>query len=85
MPEVANPDERPTLFEPAAAPRPNRMCGVPILRRLLRSLSASIGSWRSHVLRRRWLAHLDDRTLRDLGLERSAVETESTTSFWRLW
>jgi uncharacterized protein YjiS (DUF1127 family) len=33
---------------------------------------------------RRLLASLDDRTLRDIGLDRASVDRESTTSFWRL-
>jgi len=41
-------------------------------------------SWRERVRGRRFLASLDDRTLRDIGLERGAVERDSTVSFWRL-
>jgi uncharacterized protein YjiS (DUF1127 family) len=41
-------------------------------------------SWRERVRGRRFLANLDDHTLRDIGLQRGAVEPESTVSFWRL-
>ena len=33
---------------------------------------------------RRLLASLDDRTLRDIGMDRASVDRASTTSFWRL-
>jgi uncharacterized protein YjiS (DUF1127 family) len=42
-----------------------------------------IGRWRARVRGRRFLEGLDDRALRDIGLDRADVETESTLSFWR--
>jgi uncharacterized protein YjiS (DUF1127 family) len=33
---------------------------------------------------RRLLASLDDRMLRDIGIDRGAVENDGTTWFWRL-
>jgi uncharacterized protein YjiS (DUF1127 family) len=33
---------------------------------------------------RRLLARHDDRTLRDMGIDRATVEDESSASFWRL-
>ncbi len=42
-----------------------------------------IVSWRRRARDRRLLARRDDRLLRDIGLDRGAVEDESTTSFWR--
>ena len=42
-----------------------------------------IERWRRRGRDRRTLAGLDDRALRDLGLDRADVETESTQSFWR--
>ncbi len=39
--------------------------------------------WRSRRRDRHTLAGLDDHALRDLGLDRADVETESTLSYWR--
>lgn len=33
---------------------------------------------------RRFLASLDDRMLRDIGIDRCTVDRESTVSFWRM-
>jgi uncharacterized protein YjiS (DUF1127 family) len=33
---------------------------------------------------RQGLARLDDRMLRDIGVERGTVDRDSTASFWRL-
>jgi uncharacterized protein YjiS (DUF1127 family) len=41
-------------------------------------------AWHRRRPDRRRLARLDDRSLRDIGIERAAVEDESTVSFWRL-
>jgi len=41
-------------------------------------------SWRGSARDRRQLAGLDDRMLRDIGIDRAAVEDESAISFWRL-
>jgi drug/metabolite transporter (DMT)-like permease/uncharacterized protein YjiS (DUF1127 family) len=38
----------------------------------------------AHARRRRRLADLDDRLLRDIGIHRTMVEDECTSSFWRL-
>jgi uncharacterized protein YjiS (DUF1127 family) len=42
-----------------------------------------VGRWRGRVRGRRFLEGLDDRALRDIGLDRADVDTESTQSFWR--
>jgi uncharacterized protein YjiS (DUF1127 family) len=60
------------------------------------SLRAEVKAWWPHPLLLRWigcgracahdrrtLAHLDDRALRDIGLDRAWVEHESPVSFWR--
>ncbi len=41
-------------------------------------------SWRKRARDRRLLERRDDRLLRDIVLDRGAVEDESTASFWRL-
>ena len=39
--------------------------------------------WQRHANERHALAHLDDRILRDLGLNRAEVAWESRKPFWR--
>ena len=39
--------------------------------------------WRARGDDRRFLASLSDHALRDIGLDRVDVDTESTQSFWR--
>lgn len=46
-------------------------------------LARWIERWRMRVRDRRLLASFDDHALRDLGIDRTDVETESTHSFWR--
>jgi uncharacterized protein YjiS (DUF1127 family) len=41
-------------------------------------------SWDERARDRRLLASLDDRMLRDIGIDRGAVENDGTTWFWRL-
>lgn len=41
-------------------------------------------SWDERARDRRLLASLDDRMLRDIGIDRGAVENAGTTWFWRL-
>jgi len=42
-----------------------------------------VGRWQMRARDRRLLASFDDRMLRDIGLDRASVDTESTGSFWR--
>ncbi|HKF74408.1 MAG TPA: DUF1127 domain-containing protein [Stellaceae bacterium] len=46
-------------------------------------LARWVERWRMRAHDRRLLASLDDHALRDIGLDRPDVETESTQSFWR--
>ena len=39
--------------------------------------------WRAHGTDHRFLAGLSDHALRDIGLDRADVDSESTQSFWR--
>jgi uncharacterized protein YjiS (DUF1127 family) len=58
-------------------------CRALVRRALARSLEYVVAQYLDRRDRRR-LARLDDRMLRDIGVERGAVERDSTASFWRL-
>jgi uncharacterized protein YjiS (DUF1127 family) len=87
---------RPIGDAPGFAARPRRSGSGGRIRRRAADIGAGvlqatwgwwverIASWRKHARDRRLLARRDDRLLRDIGLDRGAVEDESTTSFWRL-
>jgi uncharacterized protein YjiS (DUF1127 family) len=45
---------------------------------------ARVSAWRKRRRSRRLLASMDDRSLRDIGIDRTKVEDESTVPFWRL-
>ena len=47
------------------------------------SSSRWVGRWQARARDRRLLASFDDRMLRDIGLDRASLDTESTGSFWR--
>ena len=47
------------------------------------SLPRWVERWRTRIRDRHTLAGLDDRALRELGLERADLDIESTQSFWR--
>jgi len=53
------------------------------LRGLLMSASATLQVWYERNRQRRHLARLDDRLLRDIGLDRATVELEVMKPFWR--
>jgi uncharacterized protein YjiS (DUF1127 family) len=55
-----------------------------ILGRALTRLVESVISWNQCRRDRQLLASLDERTLRDIGIDRAAVKDDCTTSFWRL-
>ena len=42
-----------------------------------------VRSWHQRRRDQRLLARLDDRSLRDIGIDRATVESDSTASFWR--
>ncbi len=46
-------------------------------------LGATLGRWRKRIEEREQLARLDERSLRDIGLSRSAIEAELRKPFWR--
>ena len=44
---------------------------------------AQLSLWRERARSRSVLATLDDRMLRDVGVDRATADTESRTRFWR--
>ena len=54
-----------------------------ILNRTLAGLVEWLRAWNRRRRDRRLLAGLDDRVLRDMGIDRVAVERDSAMSFWR--
>jgi uncharacterized protein YjiS (DUF1127 family) len=74
----------PTRHEPAAAV-PNRPVEAPPARwrLMLGSIVATLREWRRRSIDRSELARLDERTLRDIGLDRGVVDYEAYQPFWR--
>jgi uncharacterized protein YjiS (DUF1127 family) len=70
--------------EPAAAV-PNRPVEAPRgrWRLILGSIVATLREWRRRSIDRSQLAGLDERTLRDIGLDPGVVDYEMYQSFWR--
>jgi uncharacterized protein YjiS (DUF1127 family) len=52
-------------------------------RRILGLMVATLREWRRRNGERRELARLDERTLRDIGLDPGVVDYEVRQSFWR--
>ena len=52
-------------------------------RLILGSIVATLREWRRRRVGRRELASLDERTLRDIGVDPSMVDYEMRQSFWR--
>jgi len=50
---------------------------------ILGLIVATLAEWRRRRVGRRELASLDERTLRDIGLDRGVVDYEVGRSFWR--
>jgi uncharacterized protein YjiS (DUF1127 family) len=70
--------------EPAAAV-PGRPVVAPRAswRLILGLMVATLREWHRRRVGRRELAHLDERTLRDIGLDPGVVDYEVRQSFWR--
>jgi len=68
-----------------AATGPIRPVGAPLTRwRVISgSIVASLREWRRRSVARRELAHLDERILRDIGIDPGTVNYEMRQSFWR--
>ena len=76
---------------PSPAVRPAGMRAAEEPAQRLRLPPGRLARWAEHLIAwyqgfadRRLLASLDDRLLRDLGIDRSAVGGDSTASYWRL-
>lgn len=54
-----------------------------VLCAMLRPLLGRLRAFRAERRDRQVLASLDPRLLRDLGLDRTAIEDDSTEGFWR--
>jgi uncharacterized protein YjiS (DUF1127 family) len=50
---------------------------------ILGSIVATLGEWRRRRVARRELANLDERILRDIGVDPGTVNYEMGQSFWR--
>ena len=50
---------------------------------ILGSIVATLREWRRRRVARRGLANLDERTLRDIGVDPGMVDYEMRQSFWR--
>ena len=77
-----------SLGETAAARPASPRRGARLLRvrfaAAARRWIACLARWREGARDQRRLAQLDDRQLRDLGLDRTSVTEESAVAFWRL-
>jgi|GEM_PF-2403282 uncharacterized protein YjiS (DUF1127 family) len=50
---------------------------------LISDLGALLGNWQSRLDQRRHLLALDDRLLRDIGVERATALAEADKAFWK--
>ena len=77
--------ESPEFLHPPETPHPESAARIHTIlgRRLARSAEHLI-SWYQGFRDRQLLASLDDRMLRDIGIDRATVGSDSTTSFWLL-
>ncbi len=69
--------------EPAAPCRPGVAAPRASWDLILGLIVATLREWRRRRVGRRELASLDERTLRDIGLDRGVVDYEVCQSFWR--
>ena len=70
------PRQEPAAAAPVVAPRASWSV-------ILGLIVATLREWHHRRVSRRELAGLDDRTLRDIGLDPGAVDYEVRQSFWR--
>ena len=76
--------ERPELRHPTGTPHPARAARFrTILGRRLARLVERVIAWDRGYRDRQFLASLDNRQLRDIGIDRATVGSDSAASFWR--
>ena len=69
-------------FEPARAHLDPRVTGQRAMA-LLQRMVELVLTWQDRATQRSKLAQLDDRMLRDIGLNQSDAAIESSKAFWR--
>jgi uncharacterized protein YjiS (DUF1127 family) len=57
--------------------------GARLSRREIRRAIATVGVWQQRSTQRRALSYLDDRALRDIGVDRIDADLEAAKPFWR--
>jgi len=67
----------------AALAMAERDGATPRVSRLVNRIAATVAEWQDRAQARRELARLDERTLRDIGLNRTDAEFEARKPFWR--
>lgn len=83
-PEQRLPPRTSVTHEPtAAAPSHLAVPPRPTWSRILGSIVATLRVWHRRRMARRELASLDERTIRDIGLDPAAVDYEVSQLFWR--
>ena len=65
--------DQPNLFVTPSAPRPS----------LRRRLAITLAVWRQRAKARRFLAEMDARSLRDIGISLAAAAYETGKPFWK--
>ena len=71
----------PTLARHFRRPRFTALIALPD--RMLQRLGHALAIWQERDRQRRALARLDDRLLRDIGVDRSSAARETAKPFWR--
>jgi uncharacterized protein YjiS (DUF1127 family) len=88
MRDADEPTGRPEPSQASELPRADRVRRTGRLRAVLGGALARlieyVVSWRDCARSRQHFASVDDRMLRDIGIDRDMVEDDSTSSFWRL-
>jgi uncharacterized protein YjiS (DUF1127 family) len=79
---LAAPLHRSLGARPAAEPWLSRACQA--LQAALTVAADTISTWRERVRMRRQLLLLDDRLLRDIGIDRLQARSEAEKPFWRV-
>lgn len=60
-----------------------RPASLPPMSRLVLAVAVRVLAWETRARTRKQLGRLDDRILRDIGLDPLTAEAEATRPFWR--